>query len=138
MIIPGSLAFIMALRQAFYHASDGWAVLNQTCKFDLSLWLEIIDLGTEGVPLEKLLLRLPSDTHFTDTSSKGMGGYHMETSYIWNYPFPSGILEKTTINHLEFFAIIVDLLLTAYHNHINSHHILIWIDNQSSVFWLKR
>ena len=138
MIIPGSSAFIVAIRQAFYSTSDGWAILNQTCEFDLSLWLETINLGTEGVPLEKLLLRLPSATHFTDASGKGMGGYHMETGCVWNYPFPSGILEKTTINHLEFFAIIVDLLLEAYHNHINGNRVLIWIDNQSAVCWLKR
>ena len=99
--------------------------MNETCEFDLSLWLDIIDLGTEGVPLEKLILYLPSATHFTDASGHSMGGYHMEIGYIWNYPFPAGILEKTAINHLEFFTILIDLLLTAYHNHLDSYHILI-------------
>jgi len=92
----------------------------------------------QGVPFHKLLWKIPTAIFFTDASGISMGSYHFSSGLTWNYSFPPDILKHTTINHMEFFMFIVQLLLMEYTNTLNSQHILIWMDNQTAILWLRK
>ena len=86
-----------------------------------------------GVPFTKLLWKIPILIFFMDTSGIGIGSYHLNSSLTWNYVFLLNILIFTTINHLEFFIFIIQLLLLKYYSMLDGEHILIWMDNQTVV-----
>ena len=81
---------------------------------------------------------MPTSIFFTDALGIGIGSYHLNSSLIWNYAFPINLLLFTTINHLEFFIFIIQLLLLEYYNAIKGEHILIWINNQTANSWLRK
>ena len=68
----------------------------------------------KGILISKLILCLPNKFHFTDASRRAMGGFNMNSGQTWNYLFPTDILKFTSINYLEFLAVIVELLLVEY------------------------
>ena len=91
---------------------------------DLELWLSLIDRSIEGTSILNLVWRLPSLIHFTDASGYGISGYSLFLGQTWNFSLPSGILEVTTINHLEFLAFLVHFLLLEFENKLYLEYIL--------------
>ena len=138
LILPGSSCFLKSLRPALHSAVKGRVILEEICIFDLKLWLIIINWAMKGAPISHLILRMPTMIKFTDTSGKGMGSYDLLLGIVWNYKFPIDILNHTTINYLEFFTVIVDLLLAEMMNSLDRHHLLSWIDNSTSVSWGRK
>ena len=91
----------------------------------------------KGIPINKLILRLPNKIHFTDASGKIIGRYNFQTGMTWNYIFPAEILAHMTINHLEFLVGLIELLLAkVFYTPID--HILLWIDNSTAILWLRK
>ena len=138
IIIPGSIIFITSFWHTLYSSKNGLSHLDTNCKFFLRLQIQIIYKSIIGTPIEKLLICLPTLIKFTDTSREAIGTYHFDTSYFQNYKFPFNILKFITINYLEFLTILIDLLLVVIENTISLQHILIWIDNISTVCQLKK
>jgi len=48
------------------------------------------------------------------------------------------ILNYTTINHPEFFALLLQLLLSESKNLLDNECILAWLDNTAVVSWIKK
>jgi len=76
---------------------------------------------------------MPFWTLFTDASGSGIGGFNLITRQAWSYILPLDILNYTTINHLEFFVVIVQILLIKCEEDLTTEYILIWIDNMTAV-----
>ena len=91
----------------------------------------------EGTPLCKLVLRLPNRMHFTNASVKALRGHNFLTVRTWIYLLPDCILKHSAINHLEFMANLLELLLAEF-SCSSSDRILLWIGNFIAVTWLKK
>ena len=73
-----------------------------------------------------------------DTSKYGLGRCNLGTGRTWNYKLFKGIINFTTINHLEFLAFLVQILLGQYDKDLDNKHILGWLDNMTAIYWLKQ
>ena len=78
----------------------------------------------KGILISKLILCLPNKFHFTDASGRVIGQFNLKSYYTWNYIFSVDILKFTLINHLEFLAVIIELLLTKYFA-VDADHLLL-------------
>jgi len=61
-----------------------------------------------------------------------MGGYNFQMDQTWNYILLADILKHTSINHLEFLAGLIKLLLAESYCR-PADHILLWIDNSTAI-----
>ena len=68
------------------------------------------------MPIEKLLLRMPTQIHFTDALGRAIGAYNFLSGRTWNFDLLLDILKFTTINHLEFLTGLVQLLLGEFND----------------------
>ena len=127
IIIPRSNTFIKPLQRAIYSASNGIAKFDKICINVLNLQLKIIDKSMIGTSLLRVVQYLPTLIFFTDASSKDLGGYNLQTSHTQNFKLLEGILEFTMINHLEFLAFLIQLLLAEYTINLDKEHILLWL-----------
>jgi len=66
---------------------------------------------------------------FTDALGHGIGGYNLTTGRTWNLQLLAEILQFTTINHLEFLAFLVQLLVAEFNGILEGEHVLDWMDN---------
>ena len=82
----------------------------------LSFGFIFINKCVESTSILKLIWRLLLSISFTDVSGMGLGGYFLFSWQSLNFKLPEGILNCTTINHLEFLAFIVELLLLKFEN----------------------
>ena len=137
-MLPGSLAFISPVRKLLYGKYRGVLRIGDTEGRYIRFWPDLLRMAGRGTPISRLILRKPSLTIFTDASKRGMGGYCNETGIGWRYEFPEGVLKHTTINHMEFLAMIVFLMIIVEECGETNPHILAWIDNASAVSWVRR
>ena len=138
MIMPGLIAFIKPLWISLYSTAKGRVKLNQDCKDMLLLWINIIHQCIEGLPISKLLIHMPTQVHFTDTSSIAIGVNNLFSSQTWNLILPTNILLFTTINHLEFLIVIVQILLAEMECSLTDEYILLQVNSMAVVCWLKK
>lgn len=90
----------------------------------MELWLKIIDHCKVGISLLYLIWCLPTIIYFTGTSKHSLGRYNLDIGRIWNYKLPKGIMDFTIINHLEFLAFLVQILLEEYKEDLDNEYIL--------------
>ena len=76
---------------------------------------------------------MPSLIFFTDTLGLSIGGYNLIIGQTWNLQLAAEILQFTIINHLEFLAFLVQLLLTEFDGILEGEYILGWIDNWAAI-----
>jgi len=76
---------------------------------------------------------MPTQVHITDASGMAIGAYNLFSGWTWNFTLPMNILLFTTINHLEFLIVIVQILLAEIEYSLTDKHILLWIDNMTVV-----
>ena len=135
IIIPAAKAYIIHLRRIFHQQKvRGTITLDRKARDQLDFWRRMFDVATQGAKLETIVMRMPTIVFFTDAAGAGMGGYCHNTGRGWRYPFPEGILDHTTINHLEFLAELISPLLLRHENN-KGHHALMWVDNSAAVSW---
>ena len=115
-IMPGLQCFLKLIRTCFYSSSSGLIKLSHSALDDLRFWLHLLLRARDGVNINTLLLRLPSSSSCTDASGFGMGGIILSNQLAWRCLFPKDVLSFTTINHLEFLAIIAHLLFMEQRN----------------------
>ena len=75
---------------------------------------------------------------FTDASGIGMGSYHLNSGLTWNFVFPPDIQSFATMNHLELFTFIVQLLILEHYDALDGKNMLMWMDNQTTVTWFRK
>ena len=137
-ILPGAMAFIVPLRRLLYPKTRGSITLKERHRLYLDRWPALLRLAGKGTRIERLVIREPTMVMFTDAAKYGMGGYHNESGVGWQFAFPARILEHTTINHLEFLAAVVGLIIMKLEDDGGSPHLLAWIDNSSAVSWMRK
>ena len=137
-VVPGAMAFINPLRRKLYGTRRGVLPLEEHEMGYMRCWLKLLKIAREGTPMKRLTLRKPGVTLFTDASKKGMGGYCRETGMAWRCIIPAGVLKRTTINHIEFLAVIVFLWIAGEESRDDFPHVLAWVDNTCAVTWTRR
>ena len=81
MIMLGSIAFLKPLWSTLYSATRGQAILDKACKESLYIWIGIIYCCTDRLSIVKLLVRMPTQIYFTNTSGKAIDTYNF---FYWS------------------------------------------------------
>ena len=71
-------------------------------------------LSIESIPLAQLLCHMSSSVIFANASREGLGSYNLFIGVSWNMAISVRILDHTSINHLEFFTFLIQLLYIKY------------------------
>ena len=137
VVLPGLMVFIAPVRKLLYPKKRGRLKLEEHHRRYFKQWPALFGLARKGEPIARLVLRCLTMLMFTDAAKYSMGGYYNETGVGWQFAFPKGILDHTTINHLEFLAILVELMRIKLDGDRSVPHILAWIDNASTVSWIR-
>lgn len=138
ILISRTSSFLKLLQSALCATKATIAYLNDNCITDLELWLDLINKATKSTSILKLISGMPTTIFFTDTSSQGLGGYSLYNIRSQNFVLINRIFNYTTINHLEFFALLLQLLLSESKNLLDNECILAWLDNTVVVSQIKK
>ena len=77
--------------------------LNERTRLDLNLAKEFLQIAHQGVSMNLLTFREPTNIHICDASEHGLGGF---TSHgrAWRWIIPESLQGRAHINVLEYLA----------------------------------
>ena len=106
---------------------------------DLKLWIGLLDhSGTHRISINNITIYQPNALVISYACTRGMGGYTIQ-GQAWRYHLPQEIINKFSINFLEFLAsvISIDILLSGMEQEKSKgKHISSISDNSRSVGWM--
>jgi hypothetical protein len=65
----------------------------------------------EGISINCLVCRWPTQIVRVDACPEGMGGYCLQSATTWMFQLPESLLDRATLNALEFLAAFVGVLI---------------------------
>ena len=121
-----------------YTGKKGQIQIKEGHRQYLDRWPHLLRFSGSGTPIIILILWVPTMVVFTDTLKYAMGWYGSEAGVGWQYKVPSTILEHTTINHLQFLAMLIQRILVPSERDGSDTHILAWRVKSSAVSWVQK
>ena len=74
--------------------------------------------------IRKLILQMLSLILFTDALGSSIGSFNLYMDRIWNYILSVDILNYIIIDYLEFFTMILQLLVLEWEDNLTTEHAL--------------
>ena len=112
--------------------------LNERTKLDLKLAQKFLQTAHNGVSMNLLTFREPTNIHICDASEYGLGGYASH-GRAWRWIIPKSLQGRAHINILEYLAQVVSIWLDVIESTAsNEDCILCMGDNTSAMGWLRR
>jgi hypothetical protein len=112
--------------------------LNQKEIAVLQLWRKLLRKASNGINMNLLTFRRPTNITITDACMSGIGGFSVTTGRAWRHYFTSS-MSHHHINTIEFLASVVGIWLEIGYKAIpHLGNTLALTDNSSCVCWLKR
>ena len=143
-VIPLARHFLNGLRshlQPRRHPTKVIRLHAEDCRL-IRLWRELLKKSTEGISMNRLVIREPSKIVFSDSCPFGLGGFLLD-GRAWRIRIPTasplyGL--QIANNFLEFLAMTVNiwLQLVELDDNTESECILALGDNTSAIGWLWR
>ena len=142
MALTNMRHFLNRLRKLAYVAAQckwGKARLTQNVKDDLTLCLEFLALGRDGVSLNILVFAEPTHYYRSDACEHGLGGYSILSGKAWRFELPADCRGRTTINVLEFLGCVITVWIDILAGDIHPDAcILSQTDSTSAAGWLRK
>jgi hypothetical protein len=137
-IIPLSNFYLGDLRRHIKRYKSKWLMrkLDESeCKI-LSLWLDFLQKAREGINLNILVHRQPTNVIITDACPRGIGGFSLPSGKAWRMYFSPKLVIVN--NSIEFLASVVGIWVAINNKDITTlGGILSLCDNKSCVHWLQ-
>ncbi len=133
--------FLGRIYQALYRASSskGWTTLREAEILDFQTLVSFLNSAKEGISMNILTFRKPSQIYRSDSSEFGMGGYNITSGVAWRFEIPIDCRLRTSINSLEFIACIINIWVDVFHNTIDPESCLLsQTDSSSAAGWLRK
>jgi hypothetical protein len=144
-VIPLSRHFLGRLRQRLHlvHNANQEATLSHEDIADLMLWVRFLLTAREGISMNLLTLRKPSQVGISDSCPFGMGGFTW-SGRAWRLRIPEsspihGVSEANNV--LEFLAMAVTIWLVLLECKLHGlvHECILSLgDNTSAIGWIFR
>jgi hypothetical protein len=111
-VIPLSRHFLDRLYDALRRAKIAGCVrLNEPQLEDLRLWKKFLDKAADGLPIHRLVSRMPTRIVRVDACPQGIGGYGLNSGVAWRFLLPPELIGRGTLNSLEFLAAYVGVVM---------------------------
>jgi hypothetical protein len=139
-IIPLGRFFLGDLRKHIHRSKNKWSRITLQHKeiAVLRLWKKLLRKANNGINMNLLTIRQPTNITVTDACLSGMGGFSVTSGRAWRIYFPRPITHLH-INSVEFLASVVGVWLEVYYKALPTlGSLLALTDNASCVCWLKR
>lgn len=110
----------------------------------MRLWVDFLALAKNGISLNRLTLREPSQICWSDSCPYGLGGYHLLSGRAWRLRIPpsSPLYGDDVVNNLlEFLGMAVSIWITVLEcdtRGLTHECILALGDNTSALGWIHR
>jgi hypothetical protein len=139
-ILPTMRHFLGCLYRALYRSGKTkWISLKPSEKMDLSLLETYLDYAKEGVSMNNVVFRKPTNINRSDASEFGIGGYNLISGKAWRFELPIDCRLRTTLNSLEFLACMIMIWIDILSNNIKHEScILSQTDSSSAAGWLRK
>ena len=142
-IIPDARHFMNNLRrmETIAKSNDAQRVkLSQTTLADLDLWLEFLTSARDGISMNRVVFRKPTQITFSDSSEIGISGFSPHTGIAWRYRFTEEEAKSFTLNVKEYIASAIDMDLQAQFDTSGNPYpcILNRTDSTSTAGWLRK
>lgn len=137
--IPLARFFLGTLRAKMQSSKHDLSTchLNDTCLRQLQTWQTFLLKASQGININLVSLRKPTNMIITDACPTGMGGYSWTSGTAWRMDLTSFNIVNN--NPLEFLAIVVGIIIDQQLGNIpHLGNILALSDNSSAVSWLQR
>ena len=142
-IIPNARHFMNNLHrmETIAKSNDAQRVkLSQTTLADLDLWLEFLTSARDGISMNRIVFRKPTQITFSDSSEIGISGFSPHTGIAWRHPFTEEEAKSFTLNVKEYIASAIDMDLQAQFDTSGNPYpcILNRTDSTSTAGWLRK
>jgi hypothetical protein len=139
-ILPLMRHFISRLYHALYRAQKNrWTCLRVIEKSDLHLILSFLRHAFNGVSMNNVVFRKPTNIYRSDAIEFGIGGYNILTGTAWRFELPVDCRLRTSLNSLEFIACMISIWLDIFFNQISPEACLLsQTDSSSAAGWLRK
>lgn len=102
----------------------------------LLMWKEFLNQAREGISMNKLTYRQPTNHVVTDACPHGIGGLSITSGRAWRLKIEEHHF-KTSNNNYEFLAAVVGIWMAAINNEIEEEGVMLALtDNSSALGWL--
>ena len=104
---------------------------------DLKLWKNILTKARKGISINNLVERSPDHIFLSDACEHGIGGFSYTRGWAWRYEIPADLLNRATINFLEWLAMMVNVKLGFEWGDIGEQDCILPMgDSTSAIGWL--
>ncbi len=113
------------------------SVISDLCLFQETFLPKI----NQGININLLTYRRPSNIVFSDACPKGLGGYSVTSGAAWRWKIPESLLASVSSknNLLEFLAAVITIWLELLHDSTHPLSCILALgDNTSAVGWLHK
>ena len=142
-VIPLSRHFLSRLRHRLHSIGSQRQLFRLSLEEleDLKLWLHFLQRARDGMSLNNLTLRKPTQIAISDSCPYGLGGF-ISFGRAWRLRIPTtSRLDDTANNFLELLAMVVTIWLAIQEcdkRGLIHEHILGLGDNTSAIGWLYK
>ncbi|MGH7974512.1 MAG: hypothetical protein ACREBR_03205, partial [bacterium] len=140
-IIPQARHFLNRIR-SFKDKYDGKKTkihLAQRHIDDLLLWKDFISQARAGMSINLLIYRDPTHVFRSDACPHGIGGYSMFSGKAWRWKIPEGLINRVSLNCLEFAAAVVTIWIAISKDEVaNGSCLYSQTDSTSTAGWMTK
>ena len=111
--------------------------LNNNQKEDLLLFEDLILKANEGISINNLIHRRPTQVCLLDSCPYGLGGFSCRSGRSWRLRIPPELVGKVSNNLLEFLAEVICIWISIIEGDMERQDCcLSFGDNTSAISWL--
>ena len=139
MAVPFVHHFLSRLRDLQTRAKSRRAInINEECRNDLLLMINIIKIAYRGISLNIIVYRRPTHVYRSDSCPAGLGGYS-DSGFAWRYYLPPHLQFRATNNLLEHLAAIITPWIDIIKGRLQPGNCaLSMTDSTTSEGWLRK
>lgn len=132
--------FLGCLYQAQFRAStSSWTGLIYNEKMDLHLMISFLDQASQGISMNLLTFRKPTNIYHSNASEFGIGGYNIATGNTWQFELPLDCHFRTSLNLLEFISCVITIWVDMFSSQIKAISCLLCqTDSSTASRWLRK
>ena len=139
-IIPYVFHFLSRLRE-WHHRSKNKrhpTQMSTECRLDLMLMLDFLHKAKQGVDMNIVSYRKPTNIYRSDSCPFGLGGYSCE-GFAWQFEIPQELRFRASNNLLEFIASIISPWIDVLEGRLNKGDcVLSMTDSTTSAGWIRK
>jgi len=141
--IPLCHYFLNHIRRLFAETAPpfAWRPIGAQALTDLEFWLSLLKRAHEGVSMNIIIDRKPTNIILTNACPQGIGGYSPTSGRGWYHAFSPDITSSGVSNNFfEFLGIAIGVIVEIEEEQsvLPDSSLLALGDNTSSVGWLHR